>query len=82
MENHLGKDNRSADEGMGMAHFQDHLLEKKGSLLDLRTFWVTCFLFLLLLPIHYAWSSKGVLKKVLTHLLKYCFLKKKAILIG
>ncbi|MCR8981095.1 hypothetical protein [Brevibacillus laterosporus] len=58
MENHLGKDNRSADEGMGMAHFQDHLLEKTGSLLDLHTFWVTCFLFLLLLPIHYAWSSK------------------------
>ncbi|MGG1266608.1 hypothetical protein [Brevibacillus laterosporus] len=77
MENHLGKDNRSADEGMGMAHFQDHLLEKKGSLLDLRTFWVTCFLFLLLLPIHYAWSSKGVLKKSVDPFAEVLLLKEK-----
>ncbi|MCR8938996.1 hypothetical protein O0555_16820 [Brevibacillus laterosporus] len=77
MENHLGKDNRSADEGMGMAHFQDHLLEKKGSLLDLRTFWVTCFLFLLLLSIHYAWSSKGVLKKSVDPFAEVLLLKEK-----
>ncbi|WP_206766883.1 hypothetical protein [Brevibacillus laterosporus] len=45
MENHLGMDNRSADEDMGMAHFQDHLQDKKGSLLYLRTFWppASCF---------------------------------------